>query len=136
VSSVADPFVYVSIPATPQHVHVLRTVAGGVAARLDATLDEIEDLRLAVDEAAGGMLAAGPAATLHLSIDPSERRVKVRMATDAQLNGQGDAWSPAEARGSFSAQILAALVDDLSFEADEGHPSITFTMPLGSSRDR
>jgi len=133
VSPVADPFVYVSIPATPQHVHVLRTVAGGVAARLDATLDEIEDLRLAVDEAAGGMLAAGPAATLHLSMDPAERRVNVRLATDAQVNGQ---WSPVEARGSFSAQILAALVDDLSFEADEGHPSITFSVSLGSSRDR
>ncbi|MEX2274639.1 MAG: ATP-binding protein [Actinomycetota bacterium] len=131
MSPVADPFVSVTITATPQHVHLLRTVAAGVAARLDATLDEIEDLRLAVDEAAGRMLAVGPASTLSLAIDPREHRVQVRVATDGGVDG----WSPATEHGSFGAQILSALVDDLAFTDDDGHPSVTFTVPLGSSRD-
>jgi hypothetical protein len=98
---------------------------------LDATLDEIEDLRLAVDEGAGGMLAAGPASSLSLRIDPAHRQVAVRLATDADADG----WSPALASGSFAAQILATLVEDLSFAVEDGHPALSFSVPLRSSRD-
>src|SRR4051794_10915312 len=39
------------VPAQPAYLAVLRTATAGLAARLDFTLDEIEDLRMAVDEA-------------------------------------------------------------------------------------
>jgi serine/threonine-protein kinase RsbW len=39
------------VPAEPAYLAVLRTATAGLAARLDFTLDEIEDLRIAVDEA-------------------------------------------------------------------------------------
>jgi serine/threonine-protein kinase RsbW len=49
-------FVEVRLPAESAYVSVLRTVTAGLAARLDFTLDEIEDLRIAVDEACALLL--------------------------------------------------------------------------------
>ncbi|MFD0854991.1 anti-sigma factor, partial [Actinomadura adrarensis] len=43
--------VTVKLPAAGAYLSVLRTATAGLAARLDFTLDEIEDLRIAVDEA-------------------------------------------------------------------------------------
>ena len=49
--------VTVRLPAQSAYLSVLRTVTAGLAARLDFTLDEIEDLRIAVDEACAMLLA-------------------------------------------------------------------------------
>jgi serine/threonine-protein kinase RsbW len=47
----AQDQVTVRLPAEGAYLSVLRTATAGLAARLDFTLDEIEDLRIAVDEA-------------------------------------------------------------------------------------
>jgi serine/threonine-protein kinase RsbW len=49
--------VTVKLPADSAYLSVLRTATAGLAARLDFTLDEIEDLRIAVDEACAMLLA-------------------------------------------------------------------------------
>lgn len=48
--------VTVRMPAEGAYLSVLRTATAGLAARLDFTLDEIEDLRIAVDEACAMLL--------------------------------------------------------------------------------
>src|SRR5581483_394846 len=48
--------VTVTMPAEGAYLSVLRTATAGLAARLDFTLDEIEDLRIAVDEACAMLL--------------------------------------------------------------------------------
>ena len=45
------------MPADGAYLSVLRTATAGLAARLDFTLDDIEDLRIAVDEACAMLLA-------------------------------------------------------------------------------
>jgi serine/threonine-protein kinase RsbW len=52
----AQDFVEVRLPAAGAYLSVLRTATAGLAARLDFTLDEIEDLRIAVDEACAILL--------------------------------------------------------------------------------
>jgi serine/threonine-protein kinase RsbW len=52
---VAD-VVELRLPAESAYLSVLRTATAGLAARLDFTLDEIEDLRIAVDEACALLL--------------------------------------------------------------------------------
>lgn len=42
--------VSITIPASPQYVGVIRLVAAGLAARQGFSLDESEDLKIAVDE--------------------------------------------------------------------------------------
>src|SRR6188474_1496535 len=51
--------VTVKLPASSAYLSVLRTATAGLAARLQFTLDEIEDLRIAVDEACAMLLASG-----------------------------------------------------------------------------
>ena len=48
--------VELTLPAESAYLSVLRTATAGLAARLDFTLDEIEDLRIAVDEACAMLL--------------------------------------------------------------------------------
>ncbi|MGH3169414.1 MAG: hypothetical protein ACRDN0_26480, partial [Trebonia sp.] len=49
-------YVHVRMPAESAYLSVLRTATAGLAARLDFTLDEIEDLRIAIDEACAMLL--------------------------------------------------------------------------------
>ena len=56
--SLADrDYVQVRMPAEGAYLSVLRTATAGLAARLDFTLDEIEDLRIAIDEACAMLLS-------------------------------------------------------------------------------
>jgi serine/threonine-protein kinase RsbW len=51
-----EDVVELRLPADGAYLSVLRTATAGLAARLDFTLDEIEDLRIAVDEACALLL--------------------------------------------------------------------------------
>jgi len=55
-----DDIVELRLPADSAYLSVLRTATAGLAARLDFTLDEIEDLRIAVDEACALLLTDVP----------------------------------------------------------------------------
>ena len=48
-----------SVPADPAFLSVMRTATAGLGTHLNLTLDEIEDLQIAVDEACA-LLIAGP----------------------------------------------------------------------------
>lgn len=76
--------VTVRIPATGAYLTVLRTATAGLAARLDFTLDEIEDLRMAVDEACALLLAsavAGTDLTCAFELDGDGLRIAVTIAS-------------------------------------------------------
>ncbi len=55
-TAVQRDFVEIRLPADGAYLSVLRTATTGLAARLDFTLDDIEDLRIAVDEACAMLL--------------------------------------------------------------------------------
>src|SRR3954465_413749 len=59
--------VTVRLPASSAYLSVLRTATAGLAARLQFTLDEIEDLRIAVDEACAMLLDSGESAAHELT---------------------------------------------------------------------
>ncbi len=50
------PHAELRLPADSAYLAVLRTATAGLAARIDFTLDDIEDLRIAVDEACAILL--------------------------------------------------------------------------------
>ena len=52
----ARDVVELRLPADAAYLGVVRTATAGLAARLDFTIDEIEDLRIAVDEACAILL--------------------------------------------------------------------------------
>ena len=58
----------IRLPADGAYLALLRTATAGLAARMDFTLDEIEDLRIAIDEACALLLSdAAPTHPLHCS---------------------------------------------------------------------
>lgn len=75
--------VELEVPADPAYLAVLRTATAGLAARLDLTIDEIEDLRIAVDEACALVLGPQP-------LDGSGERHAVEVPAASGLPGAGD----------------------------------------------
>jgi serine/threonine-protein kinase RsbW len=119
------PEVRVSIPAKPEYVHVLRSVAAGVAASLDLTFDDIEDLRLAVDEACAYLLAGGgEAGSLEARITSGGPSLEIV----ARLDGVSTNGRHTEAaHASVMWHILGALTDEARLEDIDGMPAIRLT---------
>src|SRR5512132_2620687 len=100
---------HLEIPASGAYLSVVRAAATGLAAQLQFTYEEIDDLRIAVDEACTQLLARrGSAKTLHIDYhtEPAELRVDVSV----QAPDRGD---PLE-RDTFAWQILTAVTDQVS----------------------
>jgi len=60
--------VELTVPARSEHLRVLRLVAASVAASLELDVDQLDDLRIAIDELCGGLIARRPWARLRLSL--------------------------------------------------------------------
>jgi len=103
--------VNVRMPADGAYLSVLRTATAGLAARLDFTLDEIEDMRIAVDEACAMLLSqAIPGSDLEcgftLGQDAMTVRVSVRCLAPRAPTGDTFAWTVLTAlAGSVDAQV-------------------------------
>ena len=99
----AQDQVTIRMPAEGAYLSVLRTATAGLAARLDFTLDEIEDLRIAVDEACGMLLAqAAPGADLECDFTLGEDKMSIAVSTLA-------AHPRPPARDTFAWTVLSAL---------------------------
>jgi serine/threonine-protein kinase RsbW len=99
----AQDHVTVGMPAEGAYLSVLRTATAGLAARLDFTLDEIEDLRIAVDEACAMLLAqAIPGTTLECAFDLGAEEMTITVSVTA-------AEPRIPARDTFAWTVLSAL---------------------------
>jgi serine/threonine-protein kinase RsbW len=129
--------VELTVPASAAYVSVLRTVAASLAVKRDFTIDEIDDLRIAVDEACALLLdRAGRPRHLTASFDGDDVSLVVTVTIADSPHGQ-----PAQAVGaggaggdgglvderSFAWMVLSALADDLSTHVDDHSASITLT---------
>jgi serine/threonine-protein kinase RsbW len=106
------------LPAASAYLAVLRTAAAGLAARLDFTLDEIEDLRIAVDEACALLLprvVEGSDLVCRFAVEPDALAVEVSAHTR-------DAEPPR--RDSFAWTVLTALAGEVDATAANGQVTI------------
>jgi serine/threonine-protein kinase RsbW len=119
--------VSVRLPAEAAYLAVLRTTTASLAARLDFTLDEIEDLRIAVDEASCLLIAnAKPGAELTSVFEMSEDAIKVAVSTST-------AEGRAPSRDSFAWTVLSALAGEVDAWTD---PDGQQTIALVKHRER
>ncbi len=112
-SAVTDT-VTISLPAQSAYVSVLRTATAALAARLDFTLEDIEDLRIAVDEACALLLtSAVPGTQITCAFELGGEAIEVRVSTVTE-----DGRRPAQ--DTFAWTVLAALAGevDSSVEAN------------------
>jgi serine/threonine-protein kinase RsbW len=103
--------VTVRMPADGAYLSVLRTATAGLAARLDFTLDDIEDMRIAVDEACAMLLSqAIPGSSLECSfaLSPDDMTITVSVPSLNPRPPSGDtfAWTVLSAlAGTVEAQV-------------------------------
>jgi serine/threonine-protein kinase RsbW len=119
------PDVELRLPADGAYVAILRTATAGLAARIDFTLDDIEDLRIAVDEACAMVLpqaVSGSSLECSFWLDPASITVSVSAACDSpeQPSRDGFAWT-----------VLSALATSVAAEAGDGRLTIRLTRKAG-----
>ncbi len=115
--------VEVRVPADGAYVATLRLTTASLAARCDLTIDDIEDLRLAVDEACALLL---PHALPDSVMDARFELVPGRLAVTASVSAP-DASTATPDRGGFAWSVLSALASDVHIESQNGRLSITVT---------
>jgi serine/threonine-protein kinase RsbW len=117
-----DDVVVLVVPAEGSYLAVLRTATAGLAARLQFTLDEIEDLRIAVDEACAMLLAvATPAADLTCHFEITDAVVSVEVSVPVK---DGAALPSNQ---SFAWQVLTALAGAVTAETTADQAIIRMT---------
>jgi serine/threonine-protein kinase RsbW len=105
--------VEIRLPADSAYLSVLRTATAGLAARLDFTLDEIEDLRIAVDEACAMLLPhAVETASLTCGFRLAKDTLEVTV-TIPTTRGQ------TPEKDTFSWTVLTALAGEVDTGVDD-----------------
>jgi len=118
--------VIVRMPAEGAYLSVLRTATAGLAARLDFTLDEIEDLRIAVDEACAMLLSqAVPGTSLECGFTLGQDNMAIAVSVPCLAPQQ-------PASDTFAWTVLTALAG--SVDAYVG-PGDLLTIVLRKTRE-
>ena len=108
-----EDVVRLDVPASPAYIAVVRTAAAGLAARVDLTLDRIEDLRIAVDEACALLVRQPSGDSDHLTcvfvLAEASLTVEVSGPRAALPDQTAFAWS-----------VLTALVDGVESGVESG----------------
>ena len=110
------------LPAEGAYAAIVRTTAAGLAARLDFTIDEIEDLRIAIGEASALVIPqADPDADLVCRFHLSPRAMTVELETEA-------VDEPPVDEDSFAWQVLSTMAEDVAAGASAGRFWTRFTV--------
>jgi serine/threonine-protein kinase RsbW len=97
------------MPATPQLLRVARLTAAGLAGRLGFSFDEIEDVKIAVDELCFALVGSrGRPGSLTVTYQLGDHVLEIHGEGHFEPNGT----EPPPAASELSAQILAAVVDE------------------------
>lgn len=115
--------VEIRVPADGAYVATLRLTAASLGARCDLTVDDIEDLRLAVDEACALLLPhAQPGTALQARFELGAESLAVTTTVDSP-----DASSTSPDRSGFGWSVLSALASEVDVHGDGERLSITVT---------
>ena len=100
------------VPAAPEYLRLVRLTAAGLASRLGFTFDEVEDLRIAVDELCFHLLGDG-----RNGDDPSAADRTMDLTYSAgddciTITGRTGLTGAVPEPSDLSEQILDALVDE------------------------
>ncbi len=118
------------VPADATFVAVLRSLAAALAARCDLALDEIEDLRLAVDEACALLLPhAGPDTSMTTRFALHTDHLELSISVPAEPDAAPD-------RGGFGWTVLCALADEVQVASSGQELVIAVTKRRASTTTR
>jgi len=134
--------VELSLAADAQMLFLARMTGAAVAARADFEYEQVEDLRLAIDELCIGLMSARPGAArltlLFVWDDQGTLDVHGTLTPEEGVSANGRHPAPAVSGSSFelSERILDALVDDHGVETiGEVHRAWLRMRARNTSRD-
>jgi serine/threonine-protein kinase RsbW len=110
------------LPADSAYASVLRTTTAGLAARLDFTIDDIEDLRIAAGEAGALVLpeaAAGSDLLCEFFLAPGRLTLRLGVSVETPTTVDHD---------SFAWQVLSTLANESSATSEDGRFTVSLTM--------
>ena len=109
----------IQIPASPEYLNVVRLIASGLASRLKFTIDDIEDLKIAVDELSAYLTGAqGRDGRLDIVFEVHDDRLEIK--------GSGTFSAGTKVRTELtdlSRMILGSVVDDAALELTDKTPT-------------
>jgi serine/threonine-protein kinase RsbW len=115
------------VPADIAYLPVLRTVTASLAARCDLTLDQVEDLRIAVDEASALLLPhASRTSQLEARFVVADGRLTVTVSVPAGVGAEPD-------RDGFAWTVLTALADEIQVRHGESSVAIELSKFRGAA---
>jgi serine/threonine-protein kinase RsbW len=110
------------LPAEGAYATIVRTTAAGLAARLDFTIDDIEDLRIAIGEASALVIPeADPGVDLVASFWFGRGSMTVELLAEAIDDPPLDTES-------FAWQVLDTMAQDASAGSEDGRFRVRFTV--------
>jgi serine/threonine-protein kinase RsbW len=113
--------VELTLPVQGDLVVLARFAAGTIASRANFDVEEIEDLRLAVDELCISLADGQKDGRLQLRYLRDRDHIEVVCAFIAASGGDGT--SPTvEEKDDLSARVVEALVDEHGHDSEGGHP--------------
>lgn len=99
----------IRLPATPDQLSLLRTIAGAVAMRADFDLDAIADLKIAVDEACSMLImCAAPHSVMQCTFGTDDHGISVGNEVDTDGEQRLD-------ESAFGWHVLSTLTDTVSW---------------------
>lgn len=106
------------IPADPEFLRLARVTAMGLASRLSFTIEEIDDLRIAIDELVFGLIGTkGRPGQVTMRYSLLDRGLEV------QGTGSFEDGSTTPGLTELSELILGAVADEHELTVDDGQPS-------------
>jgi serine/threonine-protein kinase RsbW len=108
-----DGSVSLTVPARPEYLRLVRLAAADTGARAELSIEEIDDLRIAVDELSYALLGD----------DPSEETLTLRYVASAgvvEIEGACPAPDEPVEVSQLSKSIIGAVVDEHEVSVRDG----------------
>jgi hypothetical protein len=125
----SDERIVVSGPASPGTVRVFRAVAASVASRQGMTIEQIDEFKVVVDEAATMLLRSGVPSRLELRVAPAGSSLRCVIVSDAAVEGwpgersRGWSWRVIEQLAATAACVAGATGPEIEFAIEGAGPS-------------
>jgi serine/threonine-protein kinase RsbW len=106
--------VTLTFPADTANVALARTLAAAMSARADLPIDQLEDVRLAVDEAVSQVILDAPAdadVTCTFDVDGTDLGITISAPSASRA---------VPAQDTFSWTVLRALVESVTADVTDG----------------
>jgi serine/threonine-protein kinase RsbW len=114
-TKVTGETVRLTVPAALEYVRIVRLTASGVASRLGFDVEEIEDLRVAVDELTSLVVDAAEGNELEVVFAVYDNALHIDGVASAATAGGTNTIVE-----DLTGQILAAVVDEWRLEETDG----------------